>query len=185
MSLVAHIPPHGRRAAPSNQGLGRVIELTREASFPQALALAEDQPSPIDRARARLYVLHNAGDLSGALGAGMEGLEIIPNDLWLLERVSYISISLRATDLARALVGRLASALAAAKLAESERADWRSLVARYQDQVDALEASSIARSRAAQHAEWTVMCGMSLAIATLALLARPRVRGHGVEANLR
>lgn len=183
LALLVPVAAHGRPGAPGQDGLQEVVELTRSGAFPRALALAESQATPLGRAQAKLYVLHHAGDLAGALRVGLEGLSAEPRDLWLLERVSYIALSLRAADLAREHVDRLARALASPEVPAESQAYWRNLAADYATEVRALEASANERTSAARRARWTVFAGLGSCLAAVCCLLAKRSpvdeRGRG------
>jgi hypothetical protein len=165
------------QSAPAEAGLARAVALAQDGRYAQALSAADAGDSELDRAQARLYVRHRAGDLSGALAAGLAGLRAAPGDLWLLERVTYIAISLRATALARSHVERLAQAISSADLPDADRGRWRDTLASYRVQVAELEAMSVAVSSAETRARVTSVVGLGLAIALLWMLGRVRSRG--------
>jgi hypothetical protein len=152
------------QSKPSREGLEGVVELTRRGAFPQALELAESQSSALERAQSKLYVLHQAGDLPGALKTGIDELRSTPQDLWLLERVCYITLSFRATDLARDYIDRFAKTVEMADLLPTERAQWQGLLADYQQQEQVLEQGARDRSRAAWRARVAVFSGLTLSL---------------------
>jgi hypothetical protein len=160
-----------RQASDATGGMQQVVEFARSGSFTVALARAESLTNPLERAQARLYVLHQAGDLAGALEAGLEGLRAAPADLWLLERVSYIAISLRSFEIAHEHVERFARALDSVDLSPSDRSRWRTILDDDRTQVESLATTAEARRQAARRARWTVALGaIALAAAMLALV---------------
>jgi hypothetical protein len=159
------------QSASRDGGLDRAVALTRESRYVQALAAADATASALDRAQARVYVLHQAGDLSGALAAGQAGLRSSPRDLWLLERVCYIAISLRGTLVAEEHLARLAEAVDAADLQGPERDRWLGTVSIYRSQVTALQDVARGAAAAGTRARATAIAGLVLAILLLCSLA--------------
>jgi hypothetical protein len=181
--LVSALPAvaAAQPASSPDDGMRRVVELARGGEFAAALAHAESFPNRTERAQSKLYVLHQAGDLTGAIRAGIEGLQAAPSDPWLLERVAYIALSLRALEIAREHVDRLARVLESKDIAGDERGRWLALLAEERAQLEVLNATAIQRVTAARRARWTVAVGMlSLAIAMIALAARQR-RSRGAH----
>jgi hypothetical protein len=171
----------GQQKTSPESAIARVVTLTQQGRYPQALAAADAGESALDRAQAKLYVEHQAGDLGGALAAGLDGLRAAPHDRWLLERMSYIAISLRATALAKTYVERLAAAIAVTELPDSERTRWHETLSSYRAQVAALEVIARETSSAEQRARMTSVIGLAIAILVLWLLAWPRSRAGGIR----
>jgi hypothetical protein len=160
-----------RTGTAGGDGMSQVVVMVRSERYADALATADSLGDPTTRAQARLYVLHQAGDLAGALRAGIDGLASAPNDLWLLERVCYIAISLRATELANEYLTRFARA---AERSELDRSRWRALEDDYRRQVDVLLATDRERERALLRAR-VVVAGAAVGLLVLfAGLARRR-----------
>ena len=157
-------------ARPADDALARAIETARRGELRAAYALAEKERDPVRKAQAVLYVRHQAGDLGGALRAGLAGLETAPNDAWLLERTAYLALSLRDPDLSRSLVGRLDRALESANLEADERARWETLAAARREEAAALDAAAARRSDAARLARVVACGGLAIAIGALIFL---------------
>jgi hypothetical protein len=102
------------------QGVFKQLQaLQASGELAQALNVASDCTDPLERAQARLFVLHHAGDLAGALSAGLMGLRVAPTDPWLLERTTTLALDLGATDLALELVPRFEAIAAGQSDAEA------------------------------------------------------------------
>ena len=178
IACPAAAPAPTLRSPHVDSGLARVVELAREGSYAAGLSAAESLSSPLERAQGRLFVFHQAGDLGAALQAGIDGLHTAPADLWLLERVCYIAISLRATPTARAYCDRFERSVDASRASESD-ADlkrWRSLAADYKAQVEELEEAARARARALLRARWTVYAALLVFSALLLRAAMQRAQ---------
>jgi hypothetical protein len=85
-----------------------VATLREQGLYGLALEQAVALGDPTERAREVLEVLYHAGDLAGALGAGLAGLEAAPADRLLLWRSSRLATDLAAAPLALDLTARLA-----------------------------------------------------------------------------
>jgi hypothetical protein len=156
--------------------VAEVVDLARRGSYADALKAADSLSSPVACAQGRLFVFHQAGALGAALQAGIAGLRESPADLWLLERVCYIAISLRATPIAREYCDRFARVANAAEARESAgESKWRELAADDLSQVDELEMAANARSNALLRARATVYA-TALLFGALLLTALRRVR---------
>lgn len=102
LSVAASVAPVAR-----GQGLfDQLQELQAAGEISRALEVANACDEPLQRAQARLFVLHHAGDLAGALTAGLDGLRAAPEDMWLLERSTTLALDLGATELALELLPR-------------------------------------------------------------------------------
>jgi hypothetical protein len=167
MPLVLSFVFAALAAAPTatESHLDAAVRLTGEGNLRAALAEARAETGEPDRSQAFLYVLHHAGALEEALAAGLSGLELEPEETWLLDRCAYIAISLGAGELARELCVRLRSC------ADEEtwrRSSWMLAEADRLLAERRREESSIVRAR------WTVAGGLLLAAGCAALLARSR-----------
>ena len=115
MALVGLLVANAR----AQSVFGQLQSLQAEGELTQALDVASACTDPLERAQARLFVLHHAGDLAGALSAGLVGLRLVPTDPWLLERTTSLALDLGATDLALELVPRLEAIAAGQSDAEA------------------------------------------------------------------
>lgn len=131
-----------------------------------ALAVADACTDPRLRAQAQLYVRHHSGDISGALEAGLMGLEEVPQDLWLLERSSSLALDLGATELALKLLPRLDEALDAS----SESANWQERIAALHERADAMQSQRERANRSLSFAKTTVLCCGFLVLVSFAAL---------------
>jgi hypothetical protein len=120
------------------RGLDAAIECVVRGDFGAAYDAVEAEPDALRRAQAELYVRHHAGDLVGALASGERGLDVAPDDAWLLERCAFIALTLRraptAAEHALALDRVLRTAPEAERVrfgaaAESAKAEASALVA--------------------------------------------------------
>ena len=75
-------------------------QLREQGRYAQALELAQALTDPTQRAREVLETHYHAGDLAGALGAGLQGLEHAPRDRWLLWRSTRLATDMAAAPLA-------------------------------------------------------------------------------------
>jgi len=146
--------------AAQETGMQAAIRLVQEERYAQALGAAEREVEPIARAQGRVYVLHQAGDLRGALTLGREGLRSHPDDAWLLRECADIALSLHDARLGRELLERLA--------ATGQPGSEAPLLRGY---LDGLEALAQKRARALLRARWTVVLGLGAALLALMALA--------------
>lgn len=61
----------------------KALELSRAGEFRAAALQLARLPAGLEQDQARVYLLHHAGDLSGALQACKQGLEHFPADTYL------------------------------------------------------------------------------------------------------
>ena len=150
LACCAGLSTHSAHATQDAPTLARVVELAGHGAYTDALSIADSLAAPLARAQGRLYVFHHAGDLGAALNAGLDGLRDAPADLWLLERVGYIAISLRATRIARDSLDRFTRAVDALppSTSSAESSRWKSVAADERAQVADLERAALARSHA-------------------------------------
>ncbi len=85
-----------------------VAALRDQGLYALALKQAQALDDPTERSREMLEVLYHAGDLAGALGAGLTGLEVAPDDRLLLWRSARLATDLAAASAALDLARRLA-----------------------------------------------------------------------------
>ena len=105
----------------------RIIALQRAGDLVEAYEVADGEADDRTRFQAQLFVRHHGGDLAGALSAGRAGLEVYPDDPWLLERSTAIALELGAGELASDLVTRLASL---------ELPDWQDRAVQLEEQIE-------------------------------------------------
>jgi hypothetical protein len=151
-------------------GLQSTVDRVRDGDFLGALASAEAEVDPVRRAEGVLYVRHQAGDLDGALEAGVRGAAIAPGDEWLLDRTAYVALTLGRPGAARVSLDALRRALAADALASDAA---RASLAAYETNVVELERRISERDAALIRAHWTALLGAVGALTALAALAMP------------
>ena len=162
--LAAFLP------VPAGDGLQRAIELVRAGDLHAALAAADAETDPLARSQARVYVIHHAGDLDGALAVARRAVAEHPDDPWLAERLVFVATSLRRLEPAREGLARLETA--AARAPESERERWTTLARSSRTDVETL-ARAHDRAHAARARARGVTLGIGLlGVAVLALLSR-------------
>lgn len=163
-------------APASAQGLQEAWRLVGEGRFAAALEASQGELDPLARAQARTFVLHQAGDLRGALSAALAGLERSPTDPWLLDQGAYLAISLRSAELARELCARLGRAAESGTLAPEEVERYRRRAAELGLEAEKLLALEAGREAALLRARGTVGAGLLLGVVLFALLALRRER---------
>jgi hypothetical protein len=102
-------------------------QLREQGRYAQALELAQALTDPTQRAREVLETHYYAGDLAGALGAGLQGLEHAPRDRWLLWRSTRLATDMAAAPLALDLARRLvleAAHMAGQPATQPDSARW-------------------------------------------------------------
>jgi hypothetical protein len=150
--------------------------LLAEDRYEEALALADARP-PLERLRLRRRILHHAGDLTGALAAGREGLALAPDDLEMLLGTADVAVVLGLPRPARELCDRFAAAVRALPADAEQRAWWVAKAREYTAYADALDRDRERRERAALRAR--VVSAGALAAALLGLFALARARPDG------
>jgi len=155
--------------APVEQEVGLAAAVARvgEGRFAAALEAARGDPSPLDRAQAELYVLHQGGALEAALEVGLAGLAGFPEDPWLLDRSAYLALSLGDGGLADELYGRL----------EALVPDRREALAPLRAEARQLEDRREAEARALGRAQTVVLVAALAALALMAFGLRPSPSG--------
>ncbi len=142
-------------------------ELLAEGRPGPALLAAEALPVPLDRARWRLRVLHQAGWLDLALEEARAGLVAHPSDGYLLDQAGWLAASLGFPEASSEIAGRMVAR-------ETLDASWPTKIARQQADAERLArearllTSSLLRARLA--------CGAVLALVGAGLMgARQRL----------
>lgn len=153
--------------AESRGSLQEAVRLTQAGELLGALEAARTTPDALERAQGELYVWHHAGALREALQAGLDGLRVAPLDPWLLDRCSYLALSLGAGELALSLTEDLQAATPPESWSEKA---WMMDEARALAETRAAERRSLSRAR-------LVSSGAVLA-ALLGLLLASRGRGE-------
>ena len=146
-----------------------VAALREQGLYGLALEQAQALANPTERAREVLEVLYHAGDLAGALSAGLAGLDSAPEDRLLLWRSSRLATDLAAASLALDLTGRLAreaERLASEPGTNAETALWwldtsAVMVEEAQRLGGVREQQATARGRAL----WVAILGLALLLA--------------------
>jgi hypothetical protein len=146
-----------------------VAALREKGLYGLALEQAQALANPTERAREVLEVLYHAGDLAGALSAGLAGLDSAPEDRLLLWRSSRLATDLAAASLALDLTGRLAreaERLASEPGTNAETALWwldtsAVMVEEAQRLGGVREQQATARGRAL----WVAILGLALLLA--------------------
>lgn len=164
--------------APRAVAQDRVRELVAESRFAAALDEVAREPDPLRRAQNAVWVRHVAGDLHGALDAGLAELKAHAKDPFLLEQSAFIALSLRKSELAAELVGRLATTTTSGELSADDVARYSPRVALLEEDLRAQTATVDARRRALHLARGVVLGALgAVALLTVFLAwstARPR-----------
>ena len=155
-----------------------VAALRDQGFYSLALEQAESLADPTERAREVLEVLYHAGDLAGALGVGLAGLEDAPGDRLLLWRTARLATDLAAAPLALDLTGRLARA---ARRLEDEPGVDPSTVLWWLDTSASMEEEALGLSRLREQQAGAKGRALWAALLGLALLAG--VAGWGIQCN--
>jgi len=151
-----------------------LVEQTQAGRLRAAQVQADALSDPLERAQGRLYVQYAAGDLAGALRAGLEGLEHAPDDPWLLERCATLALQLRASTLANDCAERLAAHVAQADA--GVQAEWQPRLASVRAEAAALAARQRARDAAQARAHWTLAVAGGCLLLALVAAARAHTR---------
>lgn len=168
LALSTLVAPENAAAQESH--FSAAVRLVGEGDYRRALDEALQETAQPDAAQARLHVWHHAGALEEALAAGLEGLEAVPTDPWLLDRCAYLSISLGEGERALELCSRLRAATAEQGW---EASAWML------EEAEQLAARGRDRTRGQRRARWTVLVALALFLAATAWLARPESRSRG------
>ncbi|HIF40047.1 MAG TPA: hypothetical protein EYQ74_02965 [Planctomycetes bacterium] len=155
-----------------------VAALRDQGFYALALERAQVLDDPTERAREVLEVLYHAGDLAGALGTGLAGLEADPLDRLLLWRSARLATDLAAAPLALALTARLAReadrlALDPGTAAETSRW-WLDTSAEMVAEAKHLEGVREQQAASEGRALWVVILGLVLLLG---------VAGWGVQCS--
>ncbi len=152
---------------------GPVERALDERRFEEALALADEAPGALARARARAEVFYRARDPAGALREARAGLAQAPQDPALLFRALGAALWLADGARALALAQQLEAALEAARLGPDERRAWDEACAPLFASARELVRAEDARERAVSRARTTALGMLGLCAAAFgALLAR-------------
>ena len=118
LALLAACPHTFAQDSDFNQ----VFSTFGEGRTREALAAADALTDPVERSQARTYVLYQCGDLGGAWRAASVGLEASPSDVYLLQQIAELSVSLGAGEAAVLWSNRFLAAARAAGRTELEPA---------------------------------------------------------------
>jgi hypothetical protein len=151
----------------------RVVEAVRRGGYVEALALVERESDPLQRAQAECYLRHQAGDLSGAYDAARRGLAVLPSDRWLLERATYIALTLREASAARAHLAALEEGSHASGPGEGDGdGTWLRTLDSHRSELGELSSRLAARDSAASRARWISGSALVSLLAAFALSLR-------------
>jgi len=143
--LAAGLLLAGAASALPQETFAPVQELLAGHQLAAALERAEEFEDELLAEQSRVYVLHESGDLVGALAEGLRALERTPDDPFLLEECGGVAAALGQVEILRTLAPRLealasrpeGSEAGASALAELERLDT----------IDAASARALRRAR--------------------------------------
>ena len=111
--LAAGLLLAGAASALPQETFAPVQELLAGHQLAAALERAEEFEDELLAEQSRVYVLHESGDLVGALAEGLRALERTPDDPFLLEECGGVAAALGQVEILRTLAPRL----------EAQRAD--------------------------------------------------------------
>lgn len=152
---------------------GPIEQALDERRFEEALALADESPDALARARARAEVFYRGRDPASALREARAGLALAPGDPALLFRALGAALWLADGARALALAEQLEAALEAARLGAEERRAWDEACAPLFASARDLVGAEDARERAVARARATALGMLGLCAAAFgALLAR-------------
>lgn len=140
-------------AAAQESHLSAAFRLVGEGDFSGALAEARLETAQPDAAQAALHVWHHAGALEEALEAGLTGLDVNPDEPWLLDRCAYIAVSLGEGALALELCSRLQRCVDESSW---QRSAWML------EEAELLAARGRAEARGLRRARWAVALFLAL-----------------------
>jgi len=138
-------------------------EEVRAGHFAQAWEIAGTEQRPLQRAQARTYVRHHAGDLDGALREAHAGLAESPRDAWLLAQ---------ATEVALALHHGAAAARTLADWRAAGGSEDAQALERAGRELDELRAAELEAQAGVRRARW--ISGLAAAVVLAALLTLTR-----------
>jgi len=145
----------------------RVFTVFGEGRTTDALVAAEELQDPVERSQARTYVLYQCGDLAGAWRAAGEGLQASPNDVYLLQQIAELSVSLGAGDAAVLWSERFSQAVSTAG-----RTDLEPAAKALADSADELQIRGRARDASMTRARTAAGVLIGLAVVALGALVR-------------
>mgnify|MGYP002630321433 CR=1 FL=1 len=129
--------------------------LVSEGDFRGALLAAREAPDALQRSQAELHVFHYAGDLDAALEAGRRGLTQDPKEPWLLEKASYVALSLGLGKPAVAWLKTLE------EISPGKAPPWM------MEEAEDLQATREAEAAASERARTAVLLGLSAILGCL------------------
>ncbi len=144
--------------------------LLEDQRFIDALKLAQEDENHIRSAQRMQELHHHAGDLSGALRAGLEGLVLAPDDLHLLWRSARLAGDLAQPVLAQELTSRLRSAITQADdlLSDEHLIWWQGASQELEQETAALLKIENAKAAAVTRARWVAASALVLAALAIA-----------------
>lgn len=168
--VLATLALFAPRLVAEGQGLKPVVDAVAAGDFQTALAAVDAETNALARDQGRVYVLHHAGDLDGALRAAIAANAAHPEDPWLAERRAYIASTLRRVDDAAAGVASLEANVRA--LSTEERQRWEDSIRPTRLEVERLRTlhEDVATARA--RARGTALAGLALGVVALLLATR-------------
>lgn len=156
------------------QTITGVVEAVRNGDFRRAESLVQAETDPLERAQAECYLRHHAGDLAGAEAAARRGLAGAPGDPWLLERATYLALSLRDLSAATAHLERLEDALRESQPeAGGDPEGFRAKASLHRRDLTELSRDLSARDSATQRARAISGVALVLVLGALAFCSRP------------
>jgi hypothetical protein len=164
--------------AQGDPGFERVAALLGERRLGEAYALLASVEDPALAARAEADLWYFARDFGASLAAAERGLSAAPDDLFLLHRAVSAALWIRDERRATLYAAQLRSALAAAQLADEERAWWTGACDDLSASAGELAAAAEERDRLRRRARAAALGLLGGSVLALGALAR-LPSGHG------
>jgi hypothetical protein len=170
----------GAFSDPAPQTVQEVVEAVRMGDFRRAQLLTERESDPLLHAQADCYLRHHAGDLDGAYAAARRGLAHVSGDPWLLDRATYIALTLRDAAAAQAHLSSLEETLRTSELGPTgDRQGSDATVSAHRSDLAELSLLLAERDCAGMRARSVSSALLALIFGALACFARTKRAGPG------
>ncbi len=146
--------------------------LMDEGAYGESWEALQTVDDPLLRHRGEVDLFYRTRDFAASLATARRGLELFPEDLFLLHRAVSAAIWLRDVESSLALSERLGRAVQRTELSEAERAAWAADATDFERRARRLEQAASRRDTALARARWVslaLLAASGLGIVGLAL----------------